>query len=383
MVTKTSYKGILIHFGEIWLKGRNRNVFIKRLHGNIVLSLKGEKYERLDYMRDRFFLVLGKGSDIESIKSKLSKIFGISRFSPVVTAKNDLGDLLKVANSMLKKTDKVRLVPHRSVKNLKFDSTGIVTYFIKNTKKLKFQIDKDAATDLYINATRDMAFLYTEKIPGAGGLPVGSSGSAVVLMSGGIDSPAATFYAMKRGLMPIYMHVHAFPNNKDVKLSKIKELVEILSVYSPNSKLYLIPGHVFQSAAMKIRNKYELVLFKLFLYRLAEKIADEEDAQAIVSGESLGQVASQTIGNLTASQIGVERFIMRPLIGFDKQEIINMAKSIGTFETSIKEYKDVCSIAARNPATNSSPAKIKMLWKDASMDSALKLTLNKATVITI
>ena len=135
MVTKNKYKGILIHFGEIWLKGRNRNVFIKRLHGNIVLSLKGEKYERLDYMRDRFFLVLGKGSNIESIKSKLSKIFGISRFSPVVTAKNDLGDLLKVANSMLKKTDKVRLVPHRSVKNLKFDSTGIVTYFIKNTKK--------------------------------------------------------------------------------------------------------------------------------------------------------------------------------------------------------------------------------------------------------
>ena len=212
----------------------------------------------------------------------------------------------------------------------------MVKYFIKNTKKLKFKIDKDAETDLYINATKDFTFLYTERIQGAGGLPVGSSGNAVVLLSGGIDSPLATFYAMKRGLRPIYMHVHAFPNNKDVKLSKIKELVKILSAYSVNPKTYLMPGHVFQSAAMKIHNKYELVLFKSFLYRLAEGIAEKEEAEAIVSGESLGQVASQTIGNLTASQIGIKRFIMRPLIGFDKQEIINMAKKIGTFDVSIQ-----------------------------------------------
>jgi thiamine biosynthesis protein ThiI len=383
VVAKNKYKGILIHFGEIWLKGRNRSTFIKRLYGNTRLALEGEKYEKLDYMRDRFFLILSKDSDIKSISSKLSKVFGISRFSPVMTAKNDIDDIMKVANSMLKKTDKVRIVPHRSVKNLKFDSSEIVTHFIKNTKRLKFQIDKDADTDLYINATRDMAFLYTEKIPGAGGLPVGSSGSAVVLMSGGIDSPVATFYAMKRGLMPIYMHVHAFPNNKDSKLSKIKKLVKILSGYSSSGKTYMIPAHVFQSAAMKIPKKYELVLFKLFLYRLAEEIIDKENANAIVSGESLGQVASQTIGNLTASQSGIKPFIMRPLIGFDKQEIINVAKSIGTFDVSIEKYKDVCSIASRNPATNSSTAKIKKLWKEASMDSAVKLTLNRASVIDI
>jgi len=377
------YKGIVIHFGEIWLKGRNRNTFIRRLYENIGFALEGENYEKLDYMRDRFFLILNKDSNMESIKEKISKVFGIARFSPVMIADNDLEDIIKTANKLLGKKDKVRIVPHRSVKSLSFDSSEMVKYFIKNEKKLKFKIDKDAETDLYINTAKDFAFLYTEKIPGAGGLPVGSSGTGVVLLSGGIDSPLATFYAMKRGLKPIYMHVHAFSDNKDVKLSKIKDLVKILSSYSTDPTIYLMPGHVFQSAAMKIHNKYELVLFKLFLYHLAEEIAKKEEAEAIVSGESLGQVASQTLGNLTASQIGIKRFIMRPLIGFDKQEIINMAKKIGTFDVSIKEYKDVCSIAARNPATNSSSAKIKKLWKDAAMDSAVKITLNKASVVTI
>jgi tRNA uracil 4-sulfurtransferase len=375
------YKGIVIHFGELWLKGKNRNTFIRRLHGNIQAALEGEKYEKLDYMRDRFFLVLSKDSDIESIKAKLSKVFGIARFSPVVLARNDLDDIIAVANKLLAKKDKVRVVPHRSVKNLSFDSSEIVKYFIKNEKKLKFKIDKDAETDLYINTTKDFALMYTEKIQGAGGLPVGSSGNAIVLLSGGIDSPVATFYGMKRGLKPIYMHVHAFPDNKDVKISKIKELVNILSLYCANPKIYLMPGHVFQSAALGIQNKYELVLFKLFLYRLAEKIAEKEEAGAIISGEALGQVASQTLGNLTASQIGIKRFIMRPLIGLDKQEIINMAKKIGTFDVSIKDYKDVCSIAAKNPATNSATAKIKRIWKQGNMDSAVKLTLNKLSVI--
>ena len=216
------YKGILIHFGEIWLKGHNRNTFLRKLHENVIVSLNDEKYEKLIDMRDRYFLVFSKDSDIESIKNKISKIFGVSRFSPVITCKNTLEGILKSSNTMLGKKDKVRVVPHRSDKTLKFNSSDIVSYFIKNTKKLKFEIDKDSEKDLFINATRDMTFIYTERIPGAGGLPVGSSGRCIVLLSGGIDSPLAAFYAMKRGLEPIYMHVHAFPNNKDEKLSKIK-----------------------------------------------------------------------------------------------------------------------------------------------------------------
>lgn len=374
------YKGIVIHFGELWLKGRNRGSFIRRLYDNIELALDEENYERIYDLRDRFFLIFNKKSDIKSIEGKLAGVFGVSRFSPVITANNNLEDIMKAANKLLGKKDTVRIVPHRSLKTLSFNSSEVVSYFIKNTKKLKFKIDKDSDKDLYINASKDFAFLYTEKIPGAGGLPVGSSGSAVVLLSGGIDSPVATFYAMKRGLKPIYMHVHAFPNNDDTKLSKIKNLAKILSNYSANSKICLMPGHIFQSAALKIPRKYELVLFKLFLYKLAEQIAEKENADCIVGGESLGQVASQTVRNLTASQQEIKYFIMRPLIGFDKQEIINMAKKIGTFDESIKSYKDVCSIAARNPATRSGTETVKKFWKKASMDSAVKMTLKKMSI---
>jgi tRNA uracil 4-sulfurtransferase len=377
------YDGFVIHFGEIWLKGRNRHSFIKILKENIIFSLKGEKYKRLDDMRDRFFISVGKDSNLDSISNKLSYIFGISWFAPVILSDNTLDAILKTTNKLLSKKDTVRIVPHRALKSLSFNSSDVVSYFIKNTKKLNFEIDKNSKRDLYINLTKDRAFIYTDKVKGANGLPVGSSGKMVVLFSGGIDSPVASFYAMKRGLKPIYMHVHAFPNNKDKNLSKINELAEILSMYSGSSKIFLIPGHVFQSAALKIPRKYELVLFKLFLYKLAEQIVKMEEADCIVSGESLGQVASQTIGNLTSSQEGIKPLIIRPLIGFDKQEIINVAKSIDTFETSIKQYKDVCSIAARNPATNSNPLTLKKLWKKGSMDSALKMTIKKMSEVKV
>lgn len=374
------YDGIAVHFGEIWLKGRNRSTFVNRLYSNIESALEGEDYEKLENMRDRFFLRFSKGSEIESIRRKLSKVFGIGRFSLVMISESSLDEIIKTAGRIIEKGDTVRIVPHRSVKTLKFDSSEIVSYFIKNSEKLRFRIDKDAEKDLFINASGESTFLYTERIQGAGGLPVGSSGSAVILLSGGIDSPVAAFYAMKRGLKPIYLHVHAFPSNNDGKLAKIRKLAAILSAYSGSCKIYFAPGHVFQSAAMKAPKKYELVLFKLFLYRLAEKISEKEAADCIVGGESLGQVASQTLGNLTASQQGIRRFIMRPLIGFDKQEIINHAKAIGTFEESIKEYKDVCAIAAANPATNSNPEKIRIAWEKTSLDSAVELTLEKASV---
>ncbi|MGD0729020.1 MAG: tRNA uracil 4-sulfurtransferase ThiI [Candidatus Micrarchaeaceae archaeon] len=377
------YEGIIVHFGELWLKGRNRHTFVQRLYSNIKYALKDEDYLKIENLRDRFLIVLDKKSNLESIEKSLSSVFGISWFAPVVTCDNKLDEILKTSNKLLTKKETVRIVPHRSMKNLDFDSSDIVSYFIKNSKKLKFEIDKDSEKDLFINIARNNAFLYKEKIQGPKGLPVGTSGNAVILLSGGIDSPVASYYAMKRGLNPIYMHVHAFNSNNDEKLSKIKDLTELLSNYSCNSKIYYIPGHVFQASAMKMPKKYELVLFKFFLYKLAEQIALKEDADCIVSGESLGQVASQTLSNLKASEYSIKQFIMRPLIGLDKQEIINVAKTIGTFDISIRSYRDVCSIAAKNPATKSTPQIIAKLWKDASMKNALETTMKKKKVIDI
>ncbi|MGA2800634.1 MAG: tRNA uracil 4-sulfurtransferase ThiI [Candidatus Micrarchaeaceae archaeon] len=372
------YDGIVIHFGEIWLKGGNRNSFILMLYDNIKCSLRDEHYARLENARDRFFLETDKKSDLESIESKLSKVFGISWFAPAVVSESSLGSILKAANALLSKKDTVRIVPNRALKTLSFNSADVVTHFIKNSDKLNFKIDKDAKRDLYVSITKNRAFIYDRKIQGAKGLPVGSSGNAVVLFSGGIDSPVAAYYAMKRGLHPVYLHVHAFQNNDDEKLSKIRDLAKHLSAYSCGSVLYCVPGHVFQSSAMRIPRRYELVMFKLFMHRLAERIAKKERAECIVTGESLGQVASQTLSNLTTSQQGIKPLIMRPLIGFDKQEIINVASQIGTFEMSIIKYRDVCSIAAKNPAITTDYKEIRKYWKEASMDDAVSMTLKKA-----
>jgi thiamine biosynthesis protein ThiI len=377
------YNGIVIHFGEIWLKGGNRNTFIWRLYDNIKCALKDEHYSKLENARDRFFLETDKNSDLESITMKLSKVFGISWFAPAVVSKSELGAILKASNALLSKRETVRIVPNRALKSLSFNSADVVTYFIKNTKNLNFKIDKDAKRVLYISITKNCAFLYERKLQGAKGLPVGSSGNAVVLFSGGIDSPVAAYYAMKRGLHPVYLHVHAFQDNRDEKLSKINELAKHLSAYSCGSVLYCVPGHVFQSSAMKIPRRYELVMFKLFMHKLAEKIAKKEGAGCIVTGESLGQVASQTLSNLTTSQHGVKPLIMRPLIGFDKQEIINMAIQIGTFDMSIIKYRDVCSIAAKNPATASSYKDISRFWKEAHMNDAVSKTLDRIAIAKI
>jgi thiamine biosynthesis protein ThiI len=377
------YKGIVIHFGEIWLKGNNRGSFIGRLYSNIQCTLDGEKYEKLENRRDRFFLLLEGSSDVESICSKLGKVFGVSWFAPVVTVENNIEKILATSNKMLTKKDTVRIVPHRAFKGFSHNSDEIVGYFIKNSEKLNFIIDKDAEKDLHIDVTKEFTIIYDRKMQGAKGLPVGSSGNAVVLLSGGIDSPVASYYAMKRGLRPVYLHVHAFADNNDEKLSKITDLVKLLSEYSCGSKIYYLPGHVFQSSALKMPRKYELVLFKLFMYKLAEKVAKMEKAECIVSGESLGQVASQTTSNLITSEHGIKPLIMRPLIGFDKQEIIDIAMGIGTFDISIRKYRDVCSIAAKNPATGSKYSEVHKFWKAASIDSAIKATLKKMDCVVI
>ncbi|MDE1868880.1 MAG: tRNA 4-thiouridine(8) synthase ThiI [Candidatus Micrarchaeota archaeon] len=377
----TAYKHVTIHFGEIWLRGKNRGSFIDQLHANIRKALADERYLRLTKKRDRFVLQLSKGSDMESISNKLRNVFGISWFAPVAVAKNNLKSIEATANSMLAKKDTVRIVASRTDKSTKFNSPAIVTHFIK-AKKLKFNIDKNAKKTLWINVTEDGTFMFTQKTEGLRGLPVGSSGKAIILLSGGIDSPVASYYAMKRGLYPVYLHVHGFPTNEDAKNTKIKDLVKALSKYSANPKLYLVPAHVFQSSIMQIPKKFELVLFKRFIYNIAESIAEKEKADCIVTGESLGQVASQTVKNMKASEQGIDTLIIRPLIGFDKQEIIDEAREMGTFEISIRPYRDVCSIAARNPATGTNAKLIDRLYKQAKLSSALGRTMKKVEAVT-
>ncbi|MCL4389342.1 MAG: tRNA 4-thiouridine(8) synthase ThiI [Candidatus Marsarchaeota archaeon] len=366
------YDAVVVHFGEIWLKGRNRGAFIQRLIHNIERNLHGLS-PKIANKRDRLLLYFEGSKELSNSLDRLQYVFGISWFGPVKIAKNAPDDILKAANSILSKNETVRLEANRSYKEVPFNSREIINLFIRS-KNRKFNVDINSAHTMNISVIKDFTILCADKHNGAGGLPTGSSGKAIVLLSGGIDSPVAAVYAMKRGLDAVYLHVHAFDTNKKASSSKMRVLLEKLSRYGP-APIYYAPSYLFQSATIKIPAKYELVLFRKFLFRLAEEIAEKENADAIVTGESLGQVASQTIPNMTAAQQGIKPIIIRPLIGFDKAEIIDKAKSIGTYEISIKEYKDVCSIGVKNPSTAMDASTVNRLYADCKLDQVLKRTL--------
>ncbi|MCL5094415.1 MAG: tRNA 4-thiouridine(8) synthase ThiI [Candidatus Marsarchaeota archaeon] len=379
---------VIIHFGELWLKGKNRNYFINSLFKNIELAINknnDDKY-KIEKLYDRFLIYLSSNQNKENIDYlilKLKHIFGISWFAPCFMAENKFENILESANELLKKQDSAfKIIAHRSYKKLEFNSRQIINYFISNQQKLKFRIDLNADKILYINPTQYGCFIFSEKINGLKGLPVGVSGNAVVLFSGGIDSPVASFYAMKRGLKVVYIHVHAFAKNEEaVESQKIRKLIEQLNKYSNSLTMYYLPSYFFQAATMKIPKKYEHVLFKRFLFKLAEKIAEIEKANVIVTGESLGQVSSQTTTNLIASEPDDDLLIMRPLVGFDKQEIINKAKQINTYNYSLLKYRDVCSIIVKNPSTNIKKDLINKLYKNTKLTYVINRTLKKAKCI--
>ena len=373
---------IVMHFGELWLRGRNRNYYISRLMKNITERLQGENLT-ISRQYDRVLLNLEKRSDLDSIKRKAATIFGVSRFEITQVTKPDLKSikgLCTKALSNLKKSSVVRIQSHRSYKQLPFNSIDVVRELSKIAKKKGLGIaNKGFDFELNINITKDSAFVDTGRIKGAGGLPVGTSGRAVVLLSGGIDSPVAAWYAMKRGLEPIYVHFHGFPNNDAVELKKIRDIVSKLREYCPRYRLYLLPTSAFQLAVLG-SGRSETVLLKYFMLSAADKIAEKENASLIYTGDCLGQVSSQTPQNLLAESQGVVHEIMRPLIGFDKEEIIGRARLIGTYELSILPYMDVCSINARNPSTGVRPDKVRQLARRHRLKGIATKTIRLASV---
>lgn len=369
---------IVIHFGEIAIKGNNKIDFTKRLYANIKQMLEGIEYEKFEMIRDRFVLYPKGADSYEKSLERLGHVFGLSWYAPALISKSSIDSIIKSAGKIINKGETVKIIAHRSYKGLPFTSTELVGEFIKMSKALPFSIDKGAESKLYISITREKAYMTRDKYIGMGGLPVGSSGRALSLFSGGIDSPVASYFAMKKGLNLVYLHVHAFNDNKEAAESKIKELLKVLSRYCNGIRVYYVPAYPFQSAAMRIPHRFELVLFKRFMFKLAERVSQIEDTDAIVTGESLGQVASQTLKNMASSQSGVDQFIFRPLVGFDKNEIIGYAKSIGTFDISIKKYKDVCSISSIKPATGTSISLIDRLSESISMDDVVGKALELA-----
>ena len=371
-------KRILVHYSEIGIKGGNRSFFEKKLVENIK-NFTGAMVER---KRGRIVLWNVKIRDIP----KLRKIAGISNFSIAEEVALTMPSLAKAVVAMAKKSPAktFRITASRSNKSFKYTSPELNRLLggavWKATKK---KVDlHEPELEIFVEIA-DKAYVYSEKQQGVGGLPVGTAGKLVCLLSGGIDSPVAAYRMMSRGCRVVFVHFH----NHDPFVSKIRNLVSTLSEYQGHSKLYLIPFKEVQQKIIKgtMKNpedqRYRMLLYRRLMMQIAEQVAKREHALGLVTGDSVAQVASQTLQNLNVVYESVKLPIFSPLIGTHKQDIIKTAGEIGTYKTSIIPYTDCCSVLiGKHPATRASLAEVKKIERKLKISALVRKALKKAEI---
>ncbi|MBN1325729.1 tRNA 4-thiouridine(8) synthase ThiI [Candidatus Falkowbacteria bacterium] len=348
---------IVIHYGEIALKLGNRKFFEAKLIENIRKALKDLGEIWLKHQHGRIIILIEENYDLELIRQKLQKVFGIEYFVFAHNSEQDIEQIKKDLYSLIKKKKfkTFRITVRRSQKAFPINSQRVAQELGEFVmKKMKKKVDlENFDLNIFVDIVENFAFLYFEKIECSGGLPVGVSESLLCLLSGGIDSPVAANLMQKRGARIVYVHFDAYPATPKENSEKVKELVRVLNEYQNNSKLYLVPFLEIQKEILKIAPEdYRVIFYRRAMLRISEKIASKEDILALVTGESLGQVASQTVENIKAISEATSMPILRPLIGFNKEEIIEVARKIGTFELSAQPFTDCCSLyVPKHPVT--------------------------------
>jgi len=365
---------IVCHYHEIGLKGKNRNFFEKKLVENIKLVLKPENFEWVKRFPGRIVIKLREEKKSKAVKDKLSCVFGISYFAFAKACKSKIKEIKKTALELIKEEKGItfRIETKRSDKNFPYSSqkvNEIVGEFIlKNLKGKGVKLENPKIT-CFIEILPKISFLYLRKNKGPGGLPVTTSGKIISLLSGGIDSPVASYCLIKRGAKLVFVHFHSYPYTTRSSIEKVEKIVKTLSKFQFSSKLYLVPfGEVQKEILLKIPARFRIILYRRTMFKIAEMIAKKEKAQALVTGESLGQVASQTLENIRAIDEAVKIPVFRPLIGKDKEEIIKIARQIGTYEISILPHQDCCTrFLPKHPETKASLKEIKKVEKDIAI----------------
>lgn len=348
-------KTILIRIGEIFLKGNNRNFFVSTLKNNIIALIKDIDC-KLITSNNRLFVVGYPEADEQELIDRLTKVFGIFSVSPAIKLATDLETIAKVCSDTFPKNGKFRVTVNRADKKLPKKSMEIArdigAVMLKNAKGGLtvdlFNYDFEVNVDIRENG---FSYIFYEKIVCSGGLPVGCGGNGMLLLSGGIDSPVAAYLMAKRGVKVYAVHFHSFPFTSEMAKEKVIKLAKIVSRYCGPIELSVVPFTAIQYAIKEnCPIEYMITIMRRIMMRIAENIANNKNCGAIITGESLGQVASQTMESINVTNSVVSLPVFRPLIGSDKTEIIEIAKKIDTFETSILPYEDCCTVfLPKNP----------------------------------
>jgi thiamine biosynthesis protein ThiI len=348
---------IVVHYQEIALKGNNRPWFVSRLARNLRTATKGAGVREVRVLMGRIEVTLEDGADWTTVRSRLAQVFGVANFARAGSAPLDVD---AIAARILEdlgdtRTGTFRVAARRADKRFPLTSPQIerdVGGRIKEARGWKVDLAHPELT-IYVEALTDEAFYYFGKEPGAGGLPAGTSGRVACLLSGGIDSPVAAWRLMRRGCRVLFVHFHSYPILSRASQEKARELVGLLTRYQYDSRLFLVPfGEIQQQVVLSVPPPMRVVIYRRLMMRIAEGVARRNRAQALVTGEVVGQVASQTLENLSAINSVVRMPVLRPLIGLDKDEISAEAERLGTYPISIIPDQDCCTLfTPRHPVT--------------------------------
>jgi tRNA uracil 4-sulfurtransferase len=372
----------VVHFSEVALKGKNRPEFVRVLRRNLARSLRGLQPEVR--LADGRFIVKSEGSEQE-VSRRLQNTFGVAWYSSVALVEPEyqqiLAQVLEAARSIEGKTFKIE--PRRSDKSFPLSSHDLaVKLGAAVAEETGMSVDlSDPDVNLRIDVTRGHALVYSGKQTGPGGLPVGTAGRVLHLFSGGIDSPVAAWLMMKRGCVPIYLHFYLAPTPRPALESKVLRLVRALSAHCGKSTIVLVPFAEYQVATADAPGDLEPSLFRRFMRMAAEALVPRFGATAISTGDSLSQAASQTLWNMAAIDQGSTVPILRPLLTYDKEEIVSLAKRISTYDLSLEEYKDCCAIITRHPRTRVKPDLISAYARRFEFNDLLLRTLDAATLV--
>ena len=372
-------KVILIRYGEILLKWLNRSMFESKLISNIKRSVR--KLGKVTVRKSQARIYIEPHEDnynFDEAIELVSKVFGIVSVSPVWRIDSDYNTIKEYSFKMVKDLverkgySTFKVETKRGNKQFPMDSLEISrdlgAHILKNVPELSVDV-KNPQFILYVEV-RDFTYIYSEIIPAVCGMPVGTNGKAMLLLSGGIDSPAAGWMIAKRGVEIDAVHYYSYPYTSERAKEKVIELAKILASYCYNINLHIVP---FTDIQMEIYEKCpheELtIIMRRIMMQIAEKIAEKTGSLALVTGESIGQVASQTIHSLAVTNAAVSMPVFKPLIGMDKNEVVNIAKKIGTYETSILPYEDCCTVfVAKHPVTR--PKLDRIVLSESKLDLA-------------
>ena len=351
---------VLLKYGEIALKGLNRPVFEKRLVKNIkeAVAPLGEfsvrKSQSMVYVEP-----LSDDIDMEKALERLSKVFGIVNICPAVRCEKNMESIEKTTVEALSQMDlkgkSFKVEAKREDKQFPMNSPQICKHMggviLKNTEGLHVDVhNPDILVQIEI---RNDAYIFTEKISGAGGMPVGTAGRATLLLSGGIDSPVAGSMISKRGVTLDAVHFHSHPYTSDRAKEKVLDLARIISAYTGPVRVHVVPFTDIQLDIIdKCPKEYLTIIMRRLMMQIAERLAKSRNSKALITGESIGQVASQTMESLAVTDNAVDMPVFRPCIGMDKEEIVTISKKIDSYETSILPFEDCCTIfVPKHPKT--------------------------------